>query len=90
MQAMKERGVEHVRYRAVGDFNDVEIQAVLHGMRTEAYRYHRQHAEDSDTKVLMPELSPGSASETSAPMGPQDFIKAAHRRSHPSHELEER
>ena len=42
-QWMKERGVEHVRYRAVGDFNHVAIQAVLQGMLTEAYRYHCHH-----------------------------------------------
>ena len=88
MQAMKERAVEHVRYRAVGEFNDVEIQAVLQGMHEEAYRYHREHEKNSDTYVLMPKpwpgfpfLSKGSASQISEPMTPQEFIVAAHNRS---------
>ena len=78
---MKERGVEHVRYRAVGDFNHVAIQAVLQGMLTEAYRYHCYHKMYSDTTVLMPAPWPTSASPDFRPMEPQQFIEAAHKRS---------
>ena len=73
--------MEHVRYRAVGDFNDVSIQAVLQGMRMEAYRYHCHHKMHSDTTVLMPAPWPTSASSDFRPMEPQQFIEAAHKRS---------
>ena len=73
--------MEHVRYRAVGDFNHVAIQAVLQGMLTEAYRYHCYHKMYSDTTVLMPAPWPTSASPDFRPMEPQQFIEAAHKRS---------
>ena len=81
MQAMKERNVEHVRHRAVGDFNDMKISADLREMCAEAYRYHCKHKQHSDTTVLMPQPWPRYASPYFKPMKPQEFIEAAHRRS---------
>ena len=49
MQAMKERVVEHVRYRTVGDFrHDLDSQSVLHVMRGKAYRYLLECGQHSD------------------------------------------
>ena len=81
MKAMKERAVEHVRYRSVGIFFRIDINfAKAHALREDAYHYiqsHRNKVNWFDTRMFIPECS---ISESFYHWKVKTFINEAHNR----------
>ena len=80
MKAMKQRAVEHVRFRVVADFVPAAMKvSAMYAMREEGFLYlQRQQKAEVDTKVLIPDLWEINDDST---MRPFDFIVHASARS---------